>query len=158
MRRNRTFRILRRLGAQQGTSMLELAFLLPTLTMLLLGVLEFGRLLFAAIEVTDAARAGVAYGSRTLVTAMDTSGMQTAATNDAPDNISGTMVPTATTICQCSDGTATTCAKAASVCASPKHVLEYVQVKTVASIDPIFHVPGLPTKYTVKGSAIMRVQ
>jgi Flp pilus assembly protein TadG len=150
--------MLRLLGLEQGSSMLELAFLLPTLAALLVGVLEFGRLLFAGIEVTDAARAGVAYGSRSLVSAMDTTGMQNAALNDAPDNISGTMTATATTTCKCSDGTSYTCSTAAASCQSPKHVMEYVQVNTSATIDPIFHVPGLPTKYTVSRTAIMRVQ
>jgi Flp pilus assembly protein TadG len=148
-----------RLRAQDGSSLIEFALVVALiLTPLLLGMLEFGRVFFAKIEVTDAARAGVAYGSRNLVSAADLAGSQTAALNDAPDNISGTMTATAAMICECSDGTVMKCANAASTCSTPKHSMDYVQVNTQATIDPLFHVPGLPTKYTVTGHAIVRVQ
>jgi Flp pilus assembly protein TadG len=147
-----------RLRGQEGSSFVELALLLPTLSVLLVGVLEFGRVFFASIEVTNAARAGVAYGAQNLVTAADINGMKSAATNDGPDNISGTLTATAAMVCKCSNGTAATCASAASTCTSPAHALEYVQVGTQATVNPVFHVPGLPQSYIVKGNAIMRVE
>jgi Flp pilus assembly protein TadG len=148
-----------RLRAQDGSSLVEFALVLSfILTPLMLGVLEFGRVAWAEIEVTDAARAGVAYGARNLVTASDLTGMQTAASNDAADKLGGSMTPTASTICKCSDGNVMKCSNAATSCANPKHAMEYVQVTTKATIDPLFYVPGLPKTYTVNGSAIMRVQ
>ncbi len=56
-----------------------------------------------------------------------------------------------------SDGTVTTCARAAATCVSPTPELQYVQVSTQSSVDPLFHLPALPKRYTVNGYAIMRV-
>jgi Flp pilus assembly protein TadG len=145
---------------EQGQSFVELALTLPVLTVILLGAAEFGRLAYAAIEVSNAARSGVAYGAQTLSTAADTTGMQTAATNDGSDISSWASVglsATAFQTCKCSDGSATTCATALTTCVSPAHVLLYVQVNTQATVDPLFYVYGLPRSYALKGQAIMRV-
>src|ERR1700734_3835484 len=71
-----------------GGAIVELALVLPIFSALLLGSAEFARLEYASIEVSNAARAGVAYGSQSSATASDFTGMQTAATNDGP-NITG---------------------------------------------------------------------
>src|ERR1700724_931527 len=81
--------LLRRgLKDEQGQSFVELALTLPVLTVILLGAAEFGRLAYAAIEVSNAARSGVAYGAQSPDKAADTTGMQTAATNDGSDILS----------------------------------------------------------------------
>jgi Flp pilus assembly protein TadG len=143
-----------------GQALVELALTLPILSVLVLGAAEFGRLAYDAIEVSNAARAGVAYGSQTIITAQNAAGMVAAATNDGADVIglqpSG-LAATASQFCTCSDGTAVTCANALSNCLSPAHILEFVQVNTTATVDPLFHVPGLPTTYALKGQAIMQV-
>jgi Flp pilus assembly protein TadG len=145
---------------EQGQSFVELALTLPVLTVILLGAAEFGRLAYAAIEVSNAARAGVAYGSQTLITAADITGMKNAATNDGSDILTWASVglsATAFQTCKCSNGTAVTCANAGTTCVSPAHVLLYVQVNTQATVDPLFYVYGLPKSYALKGQAIMRV-
>lgn len=45
----------------RGQAVLEFALLLPILLLLLIGTLEFGRLFFAKIVITNAAREGVYY-------------------------------------------------------------------------------------------------
>ena len=101
---------------------MELALSLPLLLMMFLVVVETGRAFYIAISVANAARAGVQYGSQNLSTAADNAGMQSAATNDAP-NITG-MTAVATHFCKCSDGTASTCL--ATDCAG-SHRLLYTQ-------------------------------
>ena len=161
-RRTTPLRHLLRCGLkdEQGQSFVELALTLPVLTVILLGAAEFGRLAYAAIEVSNAARAGVAYGSQTLITAADIAGMKNAATNDGSDILTWASVglsATAFQTCKCSNGTAVTCANAGTTCVSPAHVLLYVQVNTQATVDPLFYVYGLPKSYALKGQAIMRV-
>jgi Flp pilus assembly protein TadG len=161
-RRTTPLRHLLRCGLkdEQGQSFVELALTLPVLTVILLGAAEFGRLAYAAIEVSNAARAGVAYGSQTLITAADITGMKNAATNDGSDILTWASVglsATAFQTCKCSNGTAVTCANAGTTCVSPAHVLLYVQVNTQATVDPLFYVYGLPKSYALKGQAIMRV-
>lgn len=146
---------------QEGHSLVALSMVLPVLTTPILAVLEFGPLFYASIEVSGAARAGAAYGAQNLVTADDSNGMESAATNDASDVnqwTSTTLTATATQYCVCSDGTSTICANAAADCASPSHPLEYVQVSTQAVVNPLFSVPGLPKTYTLSSQATMRVE
>src|ERR1700744_6377881 len=73
------------LRSESGQSLVELSLGLTAMTVLLIGATEFGGLAYASIEVSNAARAGVQYGAQNHTTASDTTGMQTAATQDAPD-------------------------------------------------------------------------
>lgn len=147
--------LLHRTSTQEdiGSAFVELALMLPIFFVLLVGVAEFGRLAYAGIEISNAARAGVAYGAQSHITASDSTGMQTAATNDGP-NVSG-LNATATHFCSCSNGTASTCAP--TDCSGAR-IIEYVQVNTSATVDPLFYCPGLPRTYTLSGQAIMRVE
>lgn len=141
---------------ETGQALVELALIFPIFILLLIGAAEFGRLAYAAIEVTDAARAAVAYGSQSVITASDNAGMKTAAKNDAPDVPGITAV--ATQYCSCSTGGSVSCTNALASCVSPARVIEYVQVNTTASVNTLFHFPGVPTLFTLNGQAIMRVE
>jgi Flp pilus assembly protein TadG len=140
----------------KGQAFVELALILPVFILLLVGAAELGRLAYASVEVTNAARAGVAYAAQNHVTASDTSGIQLAATQDAPDITSISAV--ATQSCVCSDGTAITCANAGTKCLSPGRIIESVQVTTSANINTLFHLPAIPNTVTMRGQAIMRVE
>jgi Flp pilus assembly protein TadG len=136
----------------RGQASVELALSLPLLLMMFLVVVETGRAFYIAISLSNAARAGVQYGSQNLTTAGDNAGMQAAATNDAP-NLVG-MTATATHFCICSDGSASTCL--ATDC-SGSHRLLYTQVNTSASYTPLITFMGILPPITVPGKAVMRV-
>jgi len=53
------------------------ALLLPLLLLLLVGTIEIGRFAYYAILVANSARAGAQYGSQSLVTSADTTGITT---------------------------------------------------------------------------------
>ncbi len=142
------------LRADHGHAFIELALLMPAFTLVIVGSAEFARLSYCGIEVANAARAGVQYGAQSHGTAQNTSAMQSAATNDSP-NVK-TLTATASTFCVCSNGTSVTCANAAANCAA--RIIEYVQVNTSATVNPTFHVPGLPSTYTLTSQAVMRVE
>lgn len=139
-----------------GQAFIELALVLPLFIILLTGAAELGRLAYAGIEVSNAARAGVAYGSQNHSTASDSAGIQLAATQDAP-NITG-LTATAIQSCSCTGGTSITCANAGTNCVSPARIIEYVQVNTQADINTVFRLPGIPNTLTLHGQAIMRVE
>ena len=61
---------------QEGQNALEFAILLPVLMLILFGVLDLGRVFFAAITIVNAARVGARYAS---LHASDTSGAIAAA-------------------------------------------------------------------------------
>jgi hypothetical protein len=113
------------------------------------------------MTLDDAARAGAQYGSQSYSTDGDTTGMKNAATNDA-SNIDGatwwgsstSFSVTASNFCGCSNGTVVSCTGA---CSSGSPAI-YVQVNTQANYVPLLTIPGLPSKFTIHGSATMRVQ
>lgn len=168
--------IRKKLSDTSGGAFVELAVILPVLTFLMIGAAEFGRIAYAAIEVSNAARAAVAYGSQTNLTAIDSAGMQTAASDDAPDVSS--VVATSSTSCVCESITTSTGAiqrTAISICSGDSStlsvncptsttagltnlVVNYVQVRTQATVNTMFHYPGIPTSFTLHGFAKMRIQ
>jgi Flp pilus assembly protein TadG len=144
------------LRVEDGGSIVELAFITPIFCLMFIGAAEFSRLAYFAIEISNAAHAGAAYGAQNHATASDTADMEQAAINDAA-NVSG-MTATATHSCVCTNGTAITCANAVTTCVSPARIYEDVIVTTTATIDPIFHYPNVPTKFTMNGNATMQVE
>ncbi len=137
---------------QSGQALVELSVTMPLLLVLLVGAFETGRVAYTSIEVSNAARAGVQYGSQTAATAGDTTGIQTAAQNDAQNLTLGTT--TATTSCICSDGSASTCV---STDCSASHIETILTVHTQSTYNPGFHLPGFPTSFTLRGQAVQKV-
>jgi Flp pilus assembly protein TadG len=135
-----------------GQSLVETALGVSLCGILMLGAAEFGRLAYAAIEISDSARAGVEYGSQSRATAADLADMKIAASLDAPDVPNLTL--TASSFCKCADGTSSTCA---TTDCTGSRIVTYVQVVTSGSINPLIYVPGLPKSYSLSGKAVMRV-
>jgi hypothetical protein len=136
--------------SEYGTSLLELAIVLPFLLLLVLGAIDFGRAYYLSIEVANAARAGVQYGVRN---PSDFVGMQNAATSDAPDVPGLTATPAWG--CECSDGT-----NSVLGCSSPPacagNPVDFVEVTTSATYAPIIPWPGGPLSIPMSGRAKMR--
>jgi hypothetical protein len=130
------------------------------LTMLLVGTVDLGRLAYMSIEVSNAARAGVQYGQQNSSTWSDTTGMQMAATNDAPDLVganNGNLTAVASYWCQCADGTNVmpNCSPAVASCANT-HRVNYVKVVTSATYKAWFPCPGIPSTTNLTSQAVMR--
>src|SRR5487761_1520239 len=111
-----------------GQAMVELALIMPIFVLLIVGAAEFGHLAYAAIEVTNAARAGVAYGSQTHITASDDVDIQLAAIKDG-SNVTN-LSATSSHFCSCSTGGSVDCTTALTSCPSPARIIEYVQANT----------------------------
>jgi len=152
------FRRIRRfdLRSASGGALIEVAIAMPILMLLLVGAAELGRLAYFSIEISSAAYSGASYAAQNRGTAASTANIATAASKDAA-NISG-LVTVSSVACYCSDGTAVTCANAATNCVTPAHISEYVKVSTSVPVSPIFSYPGLSATWTLNGSATMRVQ
>jgi len=139
--------------SENGSSLVEMALLLPVLFLLLVGVVDFGRAYYLAIEVSRAADTGALYGSQNPTDAV---GMQSAVVLDAPDVPSFTAASVTTSKgCECSDGSS----PVADCTVSPScatNVVNYVQVNTSATYSAIFPYPGIPSPLILRGSARMR--
>jgi Flp pilus assembly protein TadG len=140
---------------EKGQAMMEFALLLPVLLILLLGIIEFGRAAYYAIEVADAARAGAQYGSQSLADAANPGNIAAAAQNNAQDMGGALTVNAPQTACVCPGGGVAGSCEAALACCYP---LVYLTVTTTYNFTPLFNYPGLPTTYNLTGSSTLPVQ
>lgn len=69
-------------SGSRGQSLVEFALIAPFLLLLMLGVIDYGRVYFAYISVTNGARNGADFASVSPSAAADLPGIKTAATND----------------------------------------------------------------------------
>ena len=141
-------RLFARLGSDNGSQLIEFSLTVPIFLVLVAGTIDFGRAYFVAIEVSAAAEAGATYG---LKNPTDTTGMQSAASLDAPD-LAG-LTSTASYGSECSDGTSAV-AGSGSTPSCTADVVQYVEVDTSAIYKPVMNYPGLPSKFTVECSGI----
>lgn len=143
-----------RKNTQRGSAMLELSISLPLLLLILFGVADFGRFMYAAIEINSAASAGAEYATTSLVNSTDYAGMQTAAQADAAD-VSGVTVTTSS-YCKCLGGSVVSCTVGA--CGGTSTPPNYIKVTTSGTFNTLFSYPGLPSSIALSGSAIRRIQ
>lgn len=139
--------------AQAGVALVEFALLMPLLSLLLIGIVEFARFEYYSILVANAARAGVQYGAQNLITADDTTDMNSAATSDE-GSLSTIKVTSSGHYCKCADGTTSTCL---SGDCSSSHRLTYVFVDTSGTFTSLFSFPGIPSTFTVTSDAVLQV-
>lgn len=139
---------------ERGQSLVELAFVVPLLLLLLIGIIEIGRFAFYSIVVSNAARAGAQYGAQSLATAADAAGISTAAKNDGQGGTGLTV--TSNQLCGCSGATLSGSCPA-TLCVLPNHALVYVRVQVVGAFPSLFHYPGLPASIDVTSVEEMRV-
>ena len=139
--------------SEHGASLVEMAILLPLFVLLLLVAVDAGRAFYLAIEVAGAARSAAIYGSWNPT---DTTGMQTAAQDDAPD-VPNLSVGTPSYGCECPDGTSysASCTTGLPTCSDGSAVYR-VNVTVTGTYSPIIPWPGIPSSISLSSSASMR--
>jgi Flp pilus assembly protein TadG len=139
-----------------GQSLAEMALMLPVLVVLLLVALDFSRLYYLAMEVTDAARAGAQFGSANGAAAQNTSGIETVACNSMADlSCTPGVNTTALNFCQCAGSSATISCTSPGGCTA---VQNFVTVTATATFKTVVSYPGIPSSVPVKASVTMQVQ
>ncbi len=149
MKNQKRFHLLR---DERGGSLIELAFVLPLFPLLLFGAVDFARAFYLSVEVAGAAQAAAAYGAQNPT---DITGMQNAATMDAP-NVPNLSVGTPTTGCECSDGSSYSASCAVKPACSANTEIIRVNVTVTGSYSPLIPWPGLPPAMSLSSSASMR--
>jgi len=142
------------LRSDSGGAIVELAAGVTILVTILLGATQFAMLAYDSIEVSDAARAGVAYGSQSSANANNFPVIKAVAAASANDVSGLTTNPTVFYTCS---STPATHSGIPPGCGTGDTVLTYSQVATSAIVAMPIHIPGL-SSYTLNGQAIMRVQ
>jgi hypothetical protein len=138
--------------AEEGQSLLEVAFVVPVLLLLMVGLIEIGRFAFYAVLVSNAAHAGAQYGAQSLITSADVAGITAAAQTDG--QIAGIpMTVTPIQQCGCSAVALGGCPSGGG-CANP---LVYVEVTTSETVPAMFRYPGIPRNIALSSTVKMRV-
>lgn len=139
-------------GSESGQALVELAMVMAFgsfLTVLVLGVVEFGKLAYWSIEVSNAAKAGAQYGATNSWTATsDPTGVQNAAAAAAPDLPSITATPTSSCICTTTGAVLASCT---GTCAGA--IKSAITVNTSVTVTPPYKLRAFPASYTLTGSA-----
>ena len=138
-----------------GSAMVELALVMPPLLLLVVGVADFGRAFYAAIEVQGAAEAGALAGSRSVPNASKTDMITAAAKNDAADLDRSTVSVSPTKYCQCSGSTTRVSCRA--TCASG-NVRMYLEVTATRTFKPMLGYPKVPVSVPISDTVVIRVQ
>lgn len=120
-----------------GTAVVELAILLPFLCFIVVATVDYARVFFDYLTITNCACNGATYASTDATHAANTAGIQTAALADATD-----LKPTPGV----SSSTGTDSAGNS-----------YVKVTVSYSFKSITSFPGIPTSLTVQRTVQMRV-
>lgn len=134
-----------------GSAVVELAVVGPLLVLMVLGVADFGRVLYTSIILSHAARAGAQYGAQTNGTTGDTAGIEQAAEEEAADI--GTISVTSSRVCECTTAgsvscTTTTCSGGYGV---PRVFVHVTASTTFQTIVPYPLIPNtVPLSITAK--------
>lgn len=159
------------LRSRAGSALVELALVLPMLLLILVGAMDFGRVFYMSMTLTNAARAGAQFGAQDPTAAMAAnpasilSGMQTRAVSTATSNI-GTISASANRVCQCatvSNPVATApsiCNGSLPTCAGGQRLVVSVTIAATATFSRVtpFPIPGIPQAFPVARTATLRVQ
>ena len=146
----------RRLGAERGIALTEVALVLPLFLILFIGTIDFCRIFYAANAMTHAARAGVQYGAQDNATAVDTAGMKKAALDAATDlGDPSLFTVTPTFFCKCSNGSSVSCVTGTCAEGLPRI---YVQVMVQKTFHTLVSYPGIPSTTDLTRTAVMRAQ
>jgi Flp pilus assembly protein TadG len=137
-----------------GQALVEMTLILPLLVLILLGTIDFGRVFYYAINLAQAANAGVQYGAQSMEKSTDSAGMEQAARAAAQDLGTITVSPAPSRYFACPDNTKTT--EDASCSGQPPRV--YVEVTVQKTFNTIVDYPGIPASVDIARTATMRVR
>jgi Flp pilus assembly protein TadG len=145
-----------------GSALVELAVVLPLLVLIIIGTVDFARVFYTAIELTNAARAGTQYAASLTTRPNDVTGInnvvQGASSNIAPITVTlGTPLPP---LCWCTTDTASSfssAASCASACPAGQHLVQTVTVTVSKTFTFIARLPGFPATMDIQRAATTRV-
>ena len=165
----------RALRRQSGQALIELAFVVPLLLLLLLGVIEVGRYAYISILVGNAAHAGASFGSQSHQQANDSTGIANAAYYDFAGATSGTtqtngltagtLTVTSAQSCGCnSSGSVVTYACTLALgnpnpgsCPTGSRWVVFVSVTASGNFNSLFNYPGIPSSLPISRTATLPV-
>lgn len=142
-------------GDTRGSIAVEAALIIPLLTLLFAGAVDFGAAMMARTELFNAVHAGVLYA---LVYPDNLAGAITAVGQASSTEAgAGTISATATASCRCKDGTTISgSCSATSACSASKDDYQIINISATQNYNLLISFPGLPHSVTLKEDATVR--
>lgn len=157
-------RLRRAVAPDSGGALIELAVALPVLILILVAAIDFSRVFYTAMALTNAARAGAQFGAHSTANSGNFAGME--ATAVASVNTTG-ITAVASRTCQCATDlgvfsptspTVNDCVTPSPISCSERHLVITVTVETRKTFNTIFgNVPGIPNTINLVRTATQRV-
>jgi Flp pilus assembly protein TadG len=144
----------RLLGDTRGTAAIEFAILSPILLALLLGVVDLGFGIYAAIQTQSAAEAGALYAAKH---GWNSAGIS-AAVVGATGASSMAASPAPTLFCGCPSASGIATIVCTATCTGGAQPGEYVRVNSSLARLSILSDPGLGLATTLTGQSTIRIQ
>ena len=129
------------IGDKRGQSLVEFGIMLPVLMVLVLGAIDFGRVYFAYISVTNGARNGADFASTGAGAAADLAGIRAAVVTDTDDLLN----------------TSPTNPGVAAVIGTDSQGRLYSDVTVSYTFTTMFPWPGIPSSMNVERTVRARV-
>jgi Flp pilus assembly protein TadG len=142
--------------AEDGSSLIEMAVILPVVLMLVFSLVDYSLWIQQDMRYQDAAATAAAYGAIP-GNASDSTKMTQLATYNATGQFTAPagFNVSATNFYTCTPGGTHVTAQASCPTGAPYH---YVQVKTSSSVSSLIGFPGVPSSLNLSGSATYRVE
>ena len=136
-----------------GIAVVELAAMLFVLGMILWGTVDFARLFYDALKVTDGSRAGAAWGMQSNGHTADYTGIEDRAVHSAQDL--GGFTTTSTPKCWCENGDEANCWTGTCAEGAPQ---VWVEVSSAKTFETLVNFPGIPHIVDLGQNTRIRVQ
>jgi Flp pilus assembly protein TadG len=142
---------------ERGAALVELALATPLLAVLIVGAVDFARIFYLAMQVTNAARAGAQYGSTSTLPFV-AANVKTKAESASPQ-IAPYTVATPVESCFCMTNTGGSTAQTCTVaCGSGTHKAVFITVTASKAFSPVMRFPGIPSSLTITRTVTLRRQ
>jgi len=142
---------------QKGAAVAEMAIALPLLSLILLGTVDFGRIMHDTIIVQSAARAGAHHGARSKAAAADGHQIELVVLDELREFREAKYVDVESEYyCTCNDGKRADCDTGSCGGVDPRP-WPYVHVAVGTTFEPLFGYPGIPEQVRLVRQAHMRV-
>jgi Flp pilus assembly protein TadG len=137
-----------------GSIALEAAFILPMLTLLFVGVIDFSGAILARTELFNAVHAGMLYS---MSYPNDLTGIQTAVQHaSSTETGAGAITVTATNACHCLGGGGTLAGNCTDANCATGDDYQMLNVTATQTYQLIVTFPGLPSSITLSENASLR--
>ena len=139
---------------RSGNAAMELAFIAPTLVVMMVGIADYGMALYRDMQVQHAAQAGAEYAIRNGFNATSITAAVTGATAFA--GVAASPAPVKS--CGCPSGTTITTATCGSTCTAGSTAGVYVTVSAQGTYTTILPYPGIANSFTLNAASTVRIQ